>query len=63
MQAGRKWRVMTSDMAAPRPEHLCGIIALRGPALAVVPDTPPPSSPQELLRPLADYEQAAGGAW
>ena len=51
---GRRERVL-------RPEHLGGIIALRTPAPAAVPETAAP--PPELLRSLADYEQAVGGGW
>jgi len=41
-------------------EHLEGIVSLlRRPAADVTPPTPPP----ELLRPLAEYEHLAGGAW
>ena len=57
---GRRERVM--DRA-----HLHGIVAQRQVlqdntgSIAAVPDTPSPNA--ELLRPLAEYEQAAGGGW
>ena len=48
---------------ALRPEHLSGIVgtAGRSAVAAAWPSLAPPAP--ELLRPLADYEQAVGGGW
>lgn len=56
--AGRRQRVIERS-------HLVGIVGVppRPPAAAVPPDHPVPPQPSPLLRPLAEYEAVAGGAW
>jgi transposase len=41
--------------------HLAGVVGADGPVRRISPAPPPP--PPSLLRPLADYELAAGGGW
>jgi transposase len=48
--AGRRQRVVD-------PAHLAGI------GRTPPPTSPPPATASELLRPLSEYERAAGGAW
>ncbi len=55
--SGRRERVTN-------PAHLAGVVGADGPVRRI--STPPPPSsppPASLLRPLAEYELAAGGGW
>ncbi|MDX1595257.1 MAG: IS21 family transposase [Gammaproteobacteria bacterium] len=45
------------------PAHLAGVVGADGPVRRISPAPPPPSPPPTLLRPLAEYELAAGGGW
>jgi hypothetical protein len=56
--AGRRQRVIERS-------HLIGIVGVppRPHAAAVPPDLPASLQPSPLLRPLAEYEAVAGGAW
>ncbi|MDO3376808.1 IS21 family transposase [Geoalkalibacter halelectricus] len=56
--AGRRQRVIN-------PSHLVGIVGMAPRALVASdpPDLPRPPQPSPLLRPLAEYEAVAGGAW
>jgi transposase len=46
-------------------QHLAGIVGASSVGVSRLPSlpAPPPAIPADLLRPLAQYEQAAGGAW
>jgi hypothetical protein len=60
--AGRRISVIErSHLVGIVGAHLLGVI---GSSRSSTPATPqPPSAPAELLRPLAEYETALGGAW
>lgn len=58
VSAGRRQRVIERS-------HLIGIVGAASPAAAAAPspDHPAPHRQRPLLRPLAEYEAVAGGAW
>ena len=55
-RSGRRQRVLD-------PSHFEGIAGARRPALAPAAEAMPVAPPAALLRPLAEYEAAAGGGW
>jgi hypothetical protein len=55
-RSGRRQRVLD-------PNHFEGIAGARRPALAPAAEAMPVAPPAALLRPLAEYEAAAGGGW
>jgi hypothetical protein len=55
-RSGRRQRVLD-------PSHFEGIAGARRPARAPAAEAMPVACPAALLRPLAEYEAAAGGGW
>jgi hypothetical protein len=55
-RSGRRQRVLD-------PSHFEGIAGARRPTVAPAAEAMPVAPPAALLRPLAEYEAAAGGGW